>query len=407
MARLKKGSVPSYRRQKSRNLAVVTIDGRDYYLGPWDTPASKQKYAALIRSWQQQQEAGDNYQEESLRPNDQPTINDLILAYLKHVLVYYKPNHGENKEAGCVDAALKVIQDCGFGREPAETFRPKDLKTVREAMVKKDWSRSYINRQICRVRRMFAFAAEEDLVPGPVYYSLLAVKGLRKGTPGVRETKRIRPVPIDHIKAVLTRAHPVLKAMVLYAYRTGARPGEVCAMKPCHIDRKGKVWVYAVPPEANKTDHHDQERNVYIGPRAQKTLEPRLNGVRPHEFVFSPARAETIRQAIRRESCNTPIWPLRITRTAAKKKIYTKRPKRDHYDDSEREWGVEDWIQFYKRVKEQLSNSVFRTVRLFDCWKESSPWPLNACPSHEMVGSPAVLAKSARPGWLPGPWPWL
>ena len=44
--------LPSYRLHKPTGLAVVTIpiDGRpkDFYLGPYGTPASKTEYAKLI-----------------------------------------------------------------------------------------------------------------------------------------------------------------------------------------------------------------------------------------------------------------------------------------------------------------------------------------------------------------------
>jgi hypothetical protein len=35
MGRSKAGSVPTYRFHKARGPAVVTLDGRDYYLGPY------------------------------------------------------------------------------------------------------------------------------------------------------------------------------------------------------------------------------------------------------------------------------------------------------------------------------------------------------------------------------------
>ena len=229
MSRPRKGPSPTYRLHKARGCAVVTIAGHDHYLGPFGSPGSKQKYAALIRAWQQRQEQPAAEPDGPLVPNDRPTVNELILAYLKHARDYYRLNHGENKEAGCINDALAVLQEQGYGREPADAFRPKDLKKVREAMVAKNWSRSYVNSQVNRVKRMFAYAVEEDLTPGTVYHALLAVKGLRKGTPGVRETKKVRPVPRGHVKAVLGKAHAVLKAMLLFAYRTGARPGEVCA----------------------------------------------------------------------------------------------------------------------------------------------------------------------------------
>ena len=41
-------SQPSYRHHKARNLAVVTIDGKNHYLGHWQSPESHEKYAALI-----------------------------------------------------------------------------------------------------------------------------------------------------------------------------------------------------------------------------------------------------------------------------------------------------------------------------------------------------------------------
>jgi hypothetical protein len=47
-------------------------------------------------------------------------------------------------------------------------------------MVAKKWSRTYVISQVNRVKRMFAYAVEEDLIPGTVYHALLAVKGLRK-----------------------------------------------------------------------------------------------------------------------------------------------------------------------------------------------------------------------------------
>ncbi|MGH7169636.1 MAG: tyrosine-type recombinase/integrase [Gemmataceae bacterium] len=332
MPRLKKGAIPSYRHHKARNCAVVTIDGHDHYLGPFGSPSSKQKYASLIRAWQQRQEQNEVATDELLVPNDHPTINEVILAYLKHARDYYRPNHGENKEAGCINDALTVLQVQGYGREPADAFRPKDLKKVREAMTAKNWSRSYINSQVNRVKRMFAYAVEEDLIPGTVYHALLTVKGLRKGTPGVREAKKIQPVLGEHIKAVLGKAHAVLKAMLLFAYRTGARPGEVCALKPCHLDRTGKVWVYNVPPDANKTEHHDQERKVYIGPKAKKILEPWLEEIAPEEYVFNPIRAEQLRQKARREARKTPLYPSHLKRLEAKRKLSPKRPKRDHYD---------------------------------------------------------------------------
>jgi hypothetical protein len=43
-------SVPSYRRHSS-GKARVTINGRDYLLGTYDSPASHEQYGKLIAEW--------------------------------------------------------------------------------------------------------------------------------------------------------------------------------------------------------------------------------------------------------------------------------------------------------------------------------------------------------------------
>ncbi len=44
-------SLPKYRKHKRSNQAVVTLDGKDFYLGPHGTKASKIEYDRLIGEW--------------------------------------------------------------------------------------------------------------------------------------------------------------------------------------------------------------------------------------------------------------------------------------------------------------------------------------------------------------------
>ena len=43
--------VPKYRHYKPKNLAVVRLDGRDVYLGPFNSPESREKYRRIIAEW--------------------------------------------------------------------------------------------------------------------------------------------------------------------------------------------------------------------------------------------------------------------------------------------------------------------------------------------------------------------
>jgi len=43
--------VPKYRRHKPSGQAVVTLSGRDFYLGKWGTKTSRAEYQRLVGEW--------------------------------------------------------------------------------------------------------------------------------------------------------------------------------------------------------------------------------------------------------------------------------------------------------------------------------------------------------------------
>jgi hypothetical protein len=59
--------------------------------------------------------------------------------------------------------------------------RPKALRAVRDQLVAKRCTRTYINRHMERIKRMFKWAVAEELVPSSVYHGLQALPGLRFG----------------------------------------------------------------------------------------------------------------------------------------------------------------------------------------------------------------------------------
>jgi integrase len=332
MPRTKKGSLPSYRLHRPTGQAVVTIDGQDYYLGPFGSARSKKKYNRLTDAWAARKERSAAEADE-LPPlaevRDVSTVKELILQYTLHAQRYYRASDGQQKEVGCIRDALQIVKDL-YGTSAAQEFGPKALKAVRRAMVAKGWARSYVNHQVTRVKRMFRWATEEELIPATNYHALQSVRGLRKGTPDIRETKKVRPVRVRFVRKVLKRVRPIVRAMILVQLFTGCRPGEVCRLKPKRINKNGEVWVYRLA--RHKTAHHGKRRRIFIGPRAQKVLEPWLKDVAPGDYVFSPARDDATRQAERRAQRKTPLWPSHLKRLAAKKKVEPKRQKRERYD---------------------------------------------------------------------------
>jgi len=98
-------------------------------------------------------------------------------------------------------------------------------------MVERDWCRNMVNAQVDRVKRMFKWAVAEELVPGDVYHALRAVESLRRGTPGVRDTEPVKPVPVETVDAILPYLQPAMRAVVRVQVLTGMRPGELCQLR--------------------------------------------------------------------------------------------------------------------------------------------------------------------------------
>jgi integrase len=91
----------------------------------------------------------------------------------------------------------------------------------------------------------------KELVQPSVYEALRCVAGLRAGRSAARESDPIRPVSDDVVDATLPYLSSIVRAMVQFQRFTGARPGEVCAMRIGEVDRAGEIWQYT--PKSLKT----------------------------------------------------------------------------------------------------------------------------------------------------------
>jgi integrase len=288
--------VPKYRRHKPSGQGVVTLDGRDYYLGKYRSAASKEAYQRLTAEWLLN---GGRM----ARQSEEITVVELISAYLKFAEGYYLKDGKPTNEIKSTKRALKVLREL-YGRELVSRFGPLALKSVRQRMVEIGWTRVSINKNVDRVRRVFKWGESEEIVPRGVYETLRTVSGLRKGRTEARESEPVRPVPEFDLAATLERLSPTIRDMVLLQRYTGARPGEICGLRSGDVNRDTKVWEYV--PGSHKTEHHDKQRVIFIGPKGQEILLPYL--LRAAEsYCFSPAEVEAARRAERSANRKTPM----------------------------------------------------------------------------------------------------
>ena len=323
--------VPAYRRHSS-GQARVTLNGKDHLLGPFNSPESHEEYRRLVREWLDKHGKPGKEPEQGRAPL---SVNEVILAYWKHAAAYYHFD-GRRGDEACLRDALRVLKSL-YGRTQAREFGPKALKACRSEMVARGWSRTYVNAQVDRVRRMFRWAAEEELLPGSVSQDLRTVASLRAGKTAARETTKVRPVSQEHVEATLPRLPPTVRAMVRLQQLTACRPAEVCVLRPMDLDRANPgCWIYRPGSDqgahgAHKTAHHGHERLVFLGPRAQEVLRPFLD-TRGDAYCFSPAGSEAARATERRGRRETPLYPSHLERRERERKARRGRAPRDRYD---------------------------------------------------------------------------
>src|SRR4051794_2631492 len=140
---------PSYRLHKPTGQSVVTLSGRDIYLGRHGTPESRAEYDRLIAEWLangRQLAASSGHAPADL------TVSELALAYFRHAEGYYVKGGEPTSELNIVKLSLRPLRQL-YGHTPAKDFGPIALKAVRQAFIDAGLCRTEVNRRTAHVVR--------------------------------------------------------------------------------------------------------------------------------------------------------------------------------------------------------------------------------------------------------------
>jgi integrase len=330
--------IPGYLLHKASGQARIRIRGRDYYLGKYNSPESREHYHKLVAQYIAEADAVLQVVD-----CDQTSVAELVAQYVEFAKQHYRHNPDERYR---IKAAITPLVEF-YGALPVEEFSPKKLKAVRQqiidrrnAITGKPLSRKYVNQLTGLIKKIFKWGVSEELAPVTVFQALDTLPGLRKGrTEGVAESRPVKPVPEEHVTAILSHLQPEIATMVQVQWLTGMRPDETTILKPKFIERTGDIWIYTIPSRfeddsdsgGSKTDwlENVDKKEILLGPQAQKLLSPWLVDRLPEEYLFSPQRV--------------------CKRLGVKP---GKRQPRDHYDDESycqavqracRRAGVPEW----------------------------------------------------------------
>lgn len=268
---------PSYREHKPTKQAVVTLNGKDHYLGRFDTPESRAAYDALLGEWLAGGRADDAVV---------ATIGTLIGHYRKHAERYYRKHGAATSTLDTIRPILDMLE-LRHGREPAAAFGPRKFLAMRQAWIDRGLARSTVNLYGRKVIDLFRWAVEHEFADGATLMALKAIKPLG-GKAESKGVRKVRPVATATVLATLAACSDRLADMIRVQLLTGMRSGELLCLRFADIDRSGPVWIYS--PAFFKTDHLDGERRVGLGREVQAILTP-YERFPHHEALFlSPAQ---------------------------------------------------------------------------------------------------------------------
>jgi integrase len=316
---MKKIRVPSCRLHKPTGQAVVTLSGKDFYLGRYDSSVARQRYAKLLAEWE-----ATNRSPTFGEPVQSLTMAQVGLAYLEYAKCY----HGaESREYYHCRRAIKPISEL-YANHLASKFGPAEFKACRQWwMSDTNRSRQYVNKMAKYLMAVIKWGVSEGLLPPSTHHACKCVAPLRAGKTDAPEAPKVTTVDDARVDAVIAKLSPIVADMIRFQRLTAARPGEICKLKPRMVVRSGDVW--RIELIEHKTAYHGKTRTIFAGPKAQKLLAKYL--LRDADsYCFSPA--ETVAWQ-RKQRSEARITPLSCGNRAGTNRV--KAPKtraRDHYD---------------------------------------------------------------------------
>lgn len=116
--------LPKYRKHKASGRAVVSLGGRDHYLGPWKSAASKREYDRLTG----ERLAFGGIAVQSA--DDDLTVCELAAAFKKHAKAYYVDAAGKpNNEYGCFVTLVRRLSKAYGNTAFPENSNPIEVMT--------------------------------------------------------------------------------------------------------------------------------------------------------------------------------------------------------------------------------------------------------------------------------------
>jgi integrase len=198
------------------------------------------------------------------------TFSDLIDWYL---------SRGDVKRLRSLERIEDSLENfrAVFGKRFINTVKPDDLSDYQIKREDAGKTAATIDMELSIAKTMINRAFDNDLVSGKTLKTFRSIK--RRLTKG--SNARERTMSVKEYLALLEAAQPHLKGILILAYNTGMRKGEILHLKLGHIDsKKGFIRL-------KKEDTKEKKpKNIPINAHVQKVL-TEIPRALHHDYVFT------------------------------------------------------------------------------------------------------------------------
>ncbi len=285
--------------------AYLRWDGKYKYFGKYGTEEADQKY------WQWRHEL-----EHGKQVDNSWHVGELFEAYEKE---YPKLQKDKFKAVNAL-GAISGLKCTEYG--PLTYRKHRDIVASTGTRCAR-----HVNDLMRLVQRIFRWGVSMGKVPLEVYSRLKTVDPL-KADQVKRQSKPRKPAKRADVMKTLPELADMPAAIVQLILFTGARPGEICAMKASEVSKDGPhdTWVYR--PEKHKTGYHGKRKFIAFGAKGQELLSKWWPSVGDYFFPASQAfgnyRTSSLMQAVEHacKRAGVPHWTpyqlrhLRLTEVA-------------------------------------------------------------------------------------------
>jgi len=257
------------------------------------------------RIWEKAESAGRNTGTEK----NYETLNDVVAQFMLWAASYYRHENGApTSEIDRCSRAMRVLRD-KHGSKPIDDVGYLQLLEERDKLANQV-SRATVNCYAGVWKRFYAWALEHRKCSPGTKSEVWALTPLKKNRSAAKEGKEVMPIDHASVKRTVRDLPLTCSTMILVQELCGARPAELCIMRPCDIDRRRDVWIYR--PADHKLKHKGIPRVIALGTRAQKLIAPLLQDRDNDSYLFSPAEAQAQRARILRAQRKTKVQPSQL-----------------------------------------------------------------------------------------------